>query len=484
MDRYQQTYPQSTLLASGKAVGLPAGQMGNSEVGHLHIGAGRVVEQSLWRINQAIASGSFASNPTLAGFLQARKERKQTVHIMGLVSTGGVHADLGHIKAMLRACADRGIEKVVVHGFLDGRDMPPCSAAPLVQTLVEAIAATPGAVLGSLMGRYYAMDRNQRWDRTAVAYEAIVHGKGTEATDPIAALTHAYGQQQTDEFIRPLVFGHTLEAGDAVIGCNFRPDRARQLTEALCFNCLNDLNDLNRTPATTMPIGIVPLAIDMLTMTPYHEAYTLSTIFDNIYVQQSLGEVISAAGGSQLRLAETEKYPHVTYFFSGRKEAAFPNETRVLCPSPSVATYDLAPEMAAKAVTQALLQRFAQEQFDDFICLNFANPDMVGHTGNLKATIQGCSVVDACLGQVVAAAQQAQYGIMIVADHGNAECMRHPNGTPHTAHTTNPVPCVLMSSGATRPIQNGQLGNIAPTILAQMELPIPQQMTFDPLDVN
>ena len=477
MDAYMRLHPSTELQACGQAVGLPVGQMGNSEVGHLHLGAGRVVDQTLLRINRSIASGDFFNKNALVQFLSQVKEKNQALHLMGLLSTGGVHAHIDHLFALLRACSQHNIPKVYIHAFLDGRDMAPKTGKDLIETLLTHNQAYPNAHLSTLIGRYYAMDRNKNWTRTQIAYDALVNGIGTQATNPISALNQSYESNIYDEFVQPIVLNERrIQAGDAVLFFNFRPDRGRQLSEAL-----TTCSSASNAPASA---AMRPLAINLLTLTPYSSTYDrLPVVFENEYITHTLGAVVAQANKQQLRLAETEKYPHVTYFFSGRNQAPFAKETRILCPSPAVATYDLAPEMSAGAITQSLLERLNQGILDDFICLNFANPDMVGHTGNLAAAIQACAAVDRYLGQVVTACQQASYGIVIVADHGNAETMRHADGTPHTAHTTHPVPCVLIDKKPPSALRTGGLANIAPTILGRMQLPIPNEMTAERLDI-
>ncbi|MEM9417034.1 MAG: 2,3-bisphosphoglycerate-independent phosphoglycerate mutase [Bacteroidota bacterium] len=470
MDELLQQYPHSQLVASGEAVGLPAGQMGNSEVGHMTLGAGRVVDQSLVRINKAMASGAFFDNPTLRAALAYAQTHQKAVHVMGLVSDGGVHAHINHLKAICQAAHDQGIDQLFVHAFTDGRDVVPQSAPAFLADLEAHLQTTTGQ-LASVMGRYYAMDRDQRWERTQVAYEALVHGQGERTQDWQEALEAAYAQGVTDEFLKPIVLTDQVgvpracvQAGDVVLCFNFRTDRSRQLTQAL-------------TQPSALPEGMCPLTLHYLTMTVYDADFQgVQALFEQEDLQDTLGEVLSRHCKKQLRIAETEKYPHVTYFLSGGRERPFPGEERILCPSPQVATYDLAPEMAAREITAQVLPVLTQQNMD-FICLNFANADMVGHTGMFDATVQACEVVDQCTAQVVQAALDNDYTVLIVADHGNADRMRDGQGRPYTAHSLSPVPCIWVDKKANGPLQDGTLADVAPTILQGMGLPIPSVMS-------
>jgi 2,3-bisphosphoglycerate-independent phosphoglycerate mutase len=470
IDALYQQYSHSQLSASGLDVGLPPGQMGNSEVGHINLGAGRVVDQSLVRINKAITSGDFYQNPTLSEAFSYAKTHQKAVHFIGLVSDGGVHSHLTHLKALCRAAHKHTVPQFFVHAFTDGRDTPPKSAVKYLSHLEEELQNT-GGQLASIMGRYYAMDRDQRWERTRVAYDALVHGWGMMATDWKKAMEHAYDEGITDEFLQPILLtgqgkapSAWLREGDVVICANFRTDRSRQITQAL---------------TQKMPVqpNMPPLALHYLTMTEYDKNYkNVYPLFKQDTLKNTLGEVLSIQGKKQLRITETEKYPHVTYFFSGGREEPFPGEERILCPSPQVATYDLAPAMAATAITAKVLPILAQQSVD-FICLNFANADMVGHTGVFDATVQACKVVDQCVQRVVAQALESGYTTLILADHGNAEQMYDAEGRPYTAHTTHPVPCILVDPQAKGPLQAGKLADIAPTILKCMGLPVPTEMT-------
>jgi 2,3-bisphosphoglycerate-independent phosphoglycerate mutase len=470
---YQQ-YPSSQLLASGLAVGLPEGQVGNSEVGHMNLGAGRVVDQSLVSINKAIASGAFHQNKELLAAFSYAKTHQKAVHLMGLVSDGGVHAHLDHLKALCQVAQTHAVERLFVHAFTDGRDTAPQSAIQFLSGLEEQLQATTGQ-LASVIGRYYAMDRDQRWERTKVAYDALVHGQGTLTQAWRKAIEHAYVQGITDEFLQPILLTNQegvpktcLQEGDVVICFNFRTDRSRQITQAL-------------TQATLPQLGMPPLNLYYLTMTVYDGLFQgVKPLFEQNVLKNTLGEVLSKYGKKQLRIAETEKYPHVTYFFSGGREEPFPGEERMLCPSPRVATYDLAPAMAALSITEKVLPVLAQQSVD-FICLNFSNADMVGHTGVFEATVRACEVVDQCLEKVVKKALENNYTALIVSDHGNADKMRTSQGHPYTAHTEYPVPCILVDQQTRRPLRHGKLADVAPTILQCMGLPVPSAMQEEPL---
>lgn len=467
---YQQ-YPASQLLASGLAVGLPEGQVGNSEVGHINLGAGRVVDQSLGRINRAIASGEFYQNEALLAAFSYSKTHQKAIHLMGLVSDGGVHAHLDHLQAICKAAKDHAVERLFIHAFTDGRDTAPQSAIQFLSALVSQLQSTTTGQLASVMGRYYAMDRDQRWERTKVAYDTLVHGKGTHVQDWQGAIEQSYAQGITDEFLQPILLVNQegvpkacLREGDVVLCFNFRTDRSRQITQVLTQGALPKL-------------GMHPLQLHYLTMTAYDKRFQhVRALFESNTLQDTLGEVLSKYGKRQLRIAETEKYPHVTYFFSGGREEPFPGEERVLCPSPRVATYDLAPAMAAPAITEKVLPVLSQQKVD-FICLNFSNADMVGHTGIFEATVQACEIVDRCLEKVVRRAIKSDYVALIVSDHGNADKMLTAQGRPHTAHTIHPVPCVLVGQQVPRLWRDGRLADVAPTILQCMGVPIPSAMT-------
>lgn len=472
-DYLMQDYPNCRLEASGLAVGLPDGQMGNSEVGHLNIGAGRVVYQELVRINRAIADGHLESYPAIQLVLHYCLAQNKPLHLMGLVSDGGVHAHIDHLKALIHIFRKHNVP-VFIHAFTDGRDTDPKSGLNFVAHLLQYCQQT-GAQLASIVGRYYAMDRDKRWDRIKKAYDLMVHGKGRPANDPIHAIQSMYEEGITDEFLLPIVCvderGQPLaciKPGDATLCFNFRTDRSRQISIALTQADLPDY-EMHRLPLL------------YVTMTPYDDTFeNVHVVFDKVYITHSLGEVIAHAGLYQLRIAETEKYPHVTFFFSGGQEAPFPGEKRILCPSPKVPTYDLKPEMSAYEVRDAVVAEMKKQQAA-FICVNFANPDMVGHTGVFSAAVKACEAVDECLASVVQAALENNYLPLVVADHGNAEQMLNPDGSPHTAHTTNPVPFIIVDKNYGSRLKNGILGNIAPTILELMGLPKPTEMTEESL---
>ena len=465
----QELYPAATLTCSGEAVGLPDGQMGNSEVGHLNMGAGRVVYQELTRITKAIRDGDFFANPVLAGAVRAVQDSGAALHLMGLVSDGGVHSHIDHIYGLLELARRSGLTRVYIHAFLDGRDVPPSSALEYLGAL-EAKAAELGVGrIATVSGRYFAMDRDQRWERTVKAYDALVRGEGEHAPSARAAVEQAYARGETDEFVLPTVVDTAgdgaIRAGDSVIFFNFRPDRARQLTRVFVDR------DFAGFPRPFLPVVFA-------TFTQYDESLPVPVAFTPQYIKNTLGEVFSAAGYRQLRIAETEKYAHVTYFFNGGEEKPYPGEERVLIPSPKVATYDLKPEMSARAVTDRVIDEIRSGKHD-LIVINYANGDMVGHTGVLAAAIQAVGVVDECVGRVVATLRDRGGIALITADHGNAEKMIDlSGGCPFTAHTTNPVPLILVSErhrgAALRP---GILADIAPTILALAGLPQPPEMT-------
>jgi 2,3-bisphosphoglycerate-independent phosphoglycerate mutase len=471
IDQLYKSYPHSLLQASGAAVGLPHGQMGNSEVGHIHLGAGRVIPQDLVRINQAIQSGELATNPTLTTVLLYAKERGKPIHLMGLVSDGGIHAHIDHLEALCSLLAQEDIS-VFIHAFTDGRDTDPHSAIRFLDRLAPY---QPHVQLATIVGRYYAMDRDQRWERVQVAYDALVHAKGHRTQDWKSAIEKSYNAGITDEFIQPIILTQdtgepiaTIQPEDVVLCFNFRTDRGRQITQAL-------------TQTAFPGYQMHPLPLYYLTLTLYDETFRgVKSIFHKSVLTHTLGEVLSQQGKSQLRIAETEKYPHVTYFFSGGREEPFSGEERILCPSPQVATYDLAPAMGAYDITRKLIPILDKQQFD-FICLNFANPDMVGHTGVWQAAIEACEVVDACVSQVVEHALKSNYITFLVSDHGNVEQMLQEDGSPYTAHTTNPVPFVRIDPDYQHPIKTGTLIDVAPTILQAMHIPIPAEMKGRPL---
>jgi len=462
-------WPHGALAASGGAVGLPDGQMGNSEVGHLNIGAGRIVYQDLTRITKAIADGEFYRNPVLLRALATARERGVTFHLLGLVSDGGVHSDMGHLKACLEMARREGVRDVVVHAFLDGRDTPPDSS-PGYLAEIEAYMRTLGVgVYGTVCGRYYAMDRDDRWERVKRAYDAIVHGDGHDASNAASAVSAAAGRGETDEFVAPTVIGardeHRVRDGDVCLFFNFRPDRARELTRAISDDSFAEFDRGERPPH-----------VDFLTMTRYKKEFPLPVAFEPEPVAHVLAQVLAERGLRQLHIAETEKYAHVTFFFNGGVERAVAGERRVLVPSPrDVPTYDRKPQMSAPGVTDALLGELGKGDLD-FVVVNYANADMVGHSGVLAAAIEAVEAVDACLGRLVPRVLELGGACLITADHGNADHMVEPDGGPNTAHSTNPVPFVATVDGvAVRP--GGVLADIAPTILALLGVPAPPEMT-------
>lgn len=466
-----QKYPHTTLTTSGEAVGLPDGQMGNSEVGHLNLGAGRVVYQELQRINVAIRTGEFAENKILQESIAYAKKNNKPLHLVGLVSDGGVHSHINHLKALLDVCHHAGLTQVLVHAFTDGRDTDPQSGLGFITELESHMAQSTGQI-ASITGRYYAMDRDKRWERVKVAYDALVHGIGEPSDNLTQSIRDSYAQKVTDEFIKPMVNNKiarkTIQEGDAVICFNFRTDRCREITEVLT--------------QTDMPdAGMHILNLHYVTMTQYDKNFrNVPVIFETDNLNNTLGEVLAAHGKTQLRIAETEKYPHVSFFFSGGREQPFTGEERIMIPSPKVATYDLQPEMSAPEVTKAVVS-FIREHTPDFICLNYANADMVGHTGVWDAVIKAVETVDAGVQQVVEAGLEKGYTILLTADHGNADYVINEDGTPNTAHTLNPVPLFVISNTWHGQVKAGKLGDIAPTILTLMGIPIPKEMTGDVL---
>ena len=468
-DSLLKKYPNSKLEASGEAVGLPAGQMGNSEVGHMNLGAGRVVYQELGRINKAISDRTLFSNPELLKAFEYAKINQKDVHFIGLLSDGGVHAHINHLKALCDAAAEQGLTDVFVHAFMDGRDTDPNSGIGFVKDLENHIKNSP-AQLASLIGRYYAMDRDSRWERVKKAYDLLTLGIGEPAQDAVTALEKSYQSGITDEFTNPIVLTKpdgtpkaTIKDGDVVICFNYRTDRGREITSALCQKDYPD-HDMHK------------LSLYYVTMTSYDENFIdVKTMFTKDDLTETLGEVLEKNHKNQIRIAETEKYPHVTFFFSGGREQVFENEKRIMIPSPKVATYDLQPEMSAQGITAAVIEEL-ETGWADFICLNFANPDMVGHTGVFDAVVKAVETVDRCTEAVVTKGLEKGYAFIILADHGNSEYMRNSDGSVNTAHTTNLVPCILVGTGYTH-INDGKLGDIAPTILKLMGLERPAIMT-------
>ena len=469
LDRLYRDHPLCHLNTSGSYVGLPEGQMGNSEVGHLNLGAGRVVYQELELINRAISDGTLESNPVLNSQFRYCIDEQKPLHFIGLVSDGGVHSHIDHLISLVKFAHGSGVEKIFIHVFTDGRDTDPHSGVSYLKTLEDSIRDTP-ARIASVIGRYYAMDRDHRWERIKLAYDLLIHGKGSQFSNVTEAVEHSYSENITDEFIMPSVISDggtpltTISEGDAVMCFNFRTDRCRQITEVLTQNDQTD-HDMQK------------LDLNYLTMTRYDSAFNgIGVVFDNDNIPNTIGEVLSNNGKSQLRIAETEKYPHVTFFFSGGREDQFLNEQRILIPSPKVPTYDLQPEMSAFEVKDKLVSVLKQGE-TDFICVNFANPDMVGHTGVFDAAVRAVETVDQCMDAVISTGLESGYTFIITSDHGNSDKMMNPDGTPNTAHTTNPVPCFLVSGDELSwDSDTGKLADIAPTILKLMEIQVPEEM--------
>ena len=473
-DELCEKYPQTLLEAHGLRVGLPAGVMGNSEVGHLNIGSGRVIRMDVSLVDHEIETGEFFRNKVLTSAIQGARERGKALHLMGLVSDGQVHSSLTHLYALLKLAKDLGVQRVFIHCFLDGRDTPPSSAAHYLATLQKKIDDTGTGEIATVVGRYYAMDRDKRWERTKRAYDLLVHATGERTTDPIAAVNQSYQRGVTDEFVTPVVIVRetgepvaTIQDGDAVVFFNFRPDRARQLTRALAVPSFNEFEVSNRPK------------IDFVCFTMYDQTFDLPIAFPPRHYRNVLAEVWANVRVRNYRLAETEKYAHVTYFFNGGVEKEFACERRLLVPSPKIATYDLEPEMSAFKVTDKVLRGIDEGDTDVFV-INFANPDMVGHTGKLDKTIEACQYVDSCLGWITKRIREARGTTIITADHGNAEQMIDLlTGSPHTAHTTNPVPFHLIDDEYTgaKLRDGGALEDVAPTVLALLGLEKPAAMT-------
>ncbi len=463
-------YPNSTLITCGEDVGLPDGQMGNSEVGHLNLGAGRIVYQELQRINVAVRDGDFYRNEILLQSIRYARDNNKPLHLLGLVSNGGVHSHINHLKAILSLCVTEKFFNVFIHAFTDGRDCDPKSGLEFLQELQEFCKQTTGTI-ASVSGRYFAMDRDKRWERVKLAYDAMVKGEGEKGIDAIQTVVNAYINNITDEFILPTVITTetgepiaTIKDGDVAICFNFRTDRPREITQVL-------------TQLDFPEFDMKKLSLHYTSMTEYDATYkNVNVVFETDNLNNTLGEILEQNGLKQIRAAETEKYPHVTFFFSGGREKVFEGEKRIMMPSPKVATYDLQPEMSAYELTAALLPEI-KNQTADFICLNFANADMVGHTGIWTAAIKAVETVDKCVEQIVTTGLENDYTIFLTADHGNSDYMINEDGSPNTAHTLNPVPFFIIDNTWTGPIKNGKLGDLAPTILTMMNLPIPKEMT-------
>lgn len=469
IDSLYQNFPHSELRTDGQYVGLPEGQMGNSEVGHINLGAGRIVYQNLAKINKAVTENTLAKEQELVKAFQYAKENNKNIHLLGLVSDGGIHSHINHIKGLLKAANELELSNVFLHAFTDGRDTDPKSGKGFIGDIQNYMNETTGA-LASVTGRYYAMDRDNRWERVALAYNALVKGEGEFSTDITSSIEKSYENDVTDEFIKPIIMVDdtnqpkaVIKEDDVVIFFNFRTDRGRQLTQALNQRDFPEFN-LHKLP------------LYFVTMTNYDATFNgIHVIYDNKNIENTLGEVLANAGKKQIRIAETEKYPHVTFFFSGGREKEFDGEKRILCPSPKVATYDLQPEMSAYDITNAIVPELEKEE-TDFVCLNFANGDMVGHTGDFDAAVKACETVDVCTKEIITTALANNYTTLVIADHGNCETMVNPDGSPNTAHTTNPVPLILVDNEL-KSIKNGILGDIAPTILRLIGVPQPKEMT-------
>lgn len=473
-DRYMETYPHSQLKASGLDVGLPAGQMGNSEVGHTNIGAGRIVYQSLTRIDKAIEEGEFQVNPVLSGAMNHTIENQSDLHLFGLLSDGGVHSHINHVISLIKTAKEKGVRNIYVHAFLDGRDVAPNSGIGYIKQLEQAMEEIGAGEIATVSGRFYAMDRDKRWERVENAYNAIAHGEGVKANSAMEAVEASYASEKFDEFVLPTVIEKdgkpvaTVKSNDAIIFFNFRPDRAIQLSNAFTDNEWEHFDRGERVEN-----------VKFVTMTLYNPSIKAEVAFAPIPMNNVIGEVLSNKGLKQLRIAETEKYPHVTFFMNGGRNEEFPGENRILIPSPKVETYDLKPEMSAYEVTDALVNDIETDQ-SDAIILNFANPDMVGHSGMLEPTIKAIEAVDENLGRVVDAIVAKGGYAIIFADHGNADTMITPEGNPHTAHTTVPVPVIVTKKGVTLR-EGGRLADIAPTMLDLLNIEKPVEMTGESL---
>ncbi|MBE7653141.1 2,3-bisphosphoglycerate-independent phosphoglycerate mutase [Tenacibaculum finnmarkense] len=467
------TFPHAQLRTDGNHVGLPEGQMGNSEVGHMNLGAGRIVYQNLAKINKAVDDGSLAQEKELLKAFDYAKKNNKNVHFLGLVSNGGIHSHINHLKGLLSAANEQKLENVFLHAFTDGRDCDPKSGKYFINEIEEHMQKTTGE-LATITGRYFAMDRDNRWERVQLAHDALVNGKGDFSRDATQSIQESYDENITDEFVKPIIMVDEknqpktiIKEDDVVIFFNFRTDRGRELTEILNQKDFPELN------TKKLPLYFV-------TMTNYDETFKdIKVIYNSKNIENTLGEVLENAGKTQIRIAETEKYPHVTFFFSGGREQEFNGEKRLLCPSPKVATYDLQPEMSAYEIRDAIVPEL-QKGAVDFVCLNFANGDMVGHTGVFEAAVKACETVDNCVKDVITTALENEYTTIVIADHGNCETMMNPDGSPHTSHTTNPVPMILVDKDL-KTIKDGVLGDIAPTILHLMNVPQPKEMTQDSL---
>lgn len=468
VDSLYKKYANSNLLTDGMNVGLPEGQMGNSEVGHMNLGAGRIVYQDLAKINKAVQEGTLKDEPVLHKAFEHANKNGKKVHFLGLVSDGGVHSHINHLKALIEASEASGVKSAYVHAFTDGRDVDPKSGKGFLKD-IETFCATKNTKLGTIIGRYFAMDRDKRWERVKKAYDLVVHGTGAHFDSVETAMQHSYHDGVTDEFVEPIVLNENakIETGDVIIFFNFRTDRGRELTMALSQKDFPDQE-------------MQKLELYYVTMTNYDDTFQgVHVVYDKENIKETLGETLAKTGKKQIRIAETEKYPHVTFFFNGGREEPFEGEERILCPSPKVATYDLKPEMSAYEIRDAIIPELEKGEAD-FVCLNFANPDMVGHTGIMEAAVKACETVDKCAKDVILAGLQHGYSTLLIADHGNCDTMVNPDGSPNTAHTTNPVPLILIDPNR-KHIRDGVLGDIAPTILEMMGIEQPSAMTQNSL---
>lgn len=473
VDSLYKNYANANLLTDGMNVGLPEGQMGNSEVGHMNLGAGRIVYQDLAKINLAVKNDTLKDEKVLKEAFRYAMENNKSVHFLGLLSNGGVHSHIEHLKGLISAGNNSGLQNMFVHAFTDGRDVDPKSGKGFLEDL-NTFCADKNAKIATIIGRYYAMDRDKRWERIKLAYDMMVNGIGEKSIDISEAIQQNYNDGITDEFIKPIVHTDTngnpftkITEDDVVIFFNFRTDRGRELTEVLSQVDMHELN-------------MHKLNLYYVTLTNYDDSFKkVHVVYDKENIKETLGEVLEKAGKQQIRIAETEKYPHVTFFFNGGREKPFEGEHRILCPSPKVATYDLQPEMSAYEIRDAIIPELKKQQVD-FVCLNFANPDMVGHTGDMQAAIKACEVVDSCANSVITVAKENGYSTIVIADHGNCDTMINPDGSPNTAHTTNPVPLILVDEDIKK-IEDGVLGDIAPTILKLMGIEKPEAMSRNSL---
>ncbi|CAM3491828.1 2,3-bisphosphoglycerate-independent phosphoglycerate mutase [Elizabethkingia occulta] len=472
IDSCLQKYPHSKLEASGLAVGLPAGQMGNSEVGHMNLGAGRVIFQNLVKLNMAVENKTLGNEPEILAAFKYAKDNHKKIHFIGLVSDGGVHSHVNHLKGLLEAADDYGLENVFVHAFTDGRDCDPHSGKGFIQDLIEFMDAKTGK-LATIVGRYYAMDRDKRWERVRIAYDAMVNGIGLATNNPVGAIQKSYEEDITDEFLKPIICTQDgmqvakIEANDVVFCFNFRTDRGREITMALSQEDFPDY-EMHKLP------------LYYVTLTNYDKTFhNVKVVYDENIITHTMGQILEENNKTQIRIAETEKYPHVTFFFSGGREEEFKGERRILCPSPKdVPTYDFKPEMSAYDITNAIVPEL-EKGSADFICLNFANTDMVGHTGVFQAAVQAAETVDKCIEKVATTAYNHGYAVFILADHGNSDVMVNPDGSPNTQHSTNLVPFIVMDKDHTWNVKDGKLGDVAPTILKVMGVNVPEEMTGD-----